>query len=110
MQSVLRFLADCHAERICYGDVKPSNFLLKSMYPSIHHLMDPTKPKGMLTVKAADLGSSQQFHPALKLRRTVGTLMYIAPEIWSHSYGAEVDIWSAGTGQHLPGHPSHDCT
>jgi calcium-dependent protein kinase len=96
MRSVLTFLADCHSTCICYGDVKPSNFLLKSMYPSVRHMVDPTKPKGVLTVKAADLGSSQQFHPSLKLRRTVGTLMYMAPEVFTHSYGPEVDMWSAG--------------
>jgi len=46
MKCVLEFLVDCHQRHICYGDIKPNNFVLRSLYPSIRHLLDPSKPKG----------------------------------------------------------------
>jgi serine/threonine protein kinase len=57
---VLEFLADCHKRSICYGDVKPNNFVLRSLYPSISHLMDPSKPRGNLEVVAVDFGCCQE--------------------------------------------------
>jgi serine/threonine protein kinase len=57
---VLEFLADCHARSICYGDVKPNNFVLRSLYPCIAHLMDPRKPRGQLEVVAVDFGCCQE--------------------------------------------------
>lgn len=60
IRCVLEFLADCHARSICYGDVKPNNFVLRSLYPCIAHLMDPRKPKGQLEVVAVDFGCCQE--------------------------------------------------
>lgn len=60
IKCVLEFLADCHARSICYGDTKPNNFVLRSLYPSISHLMDPRKPKGNLEVVAVDFGCCQE--------------------------------------------------
>lgn len=57
---MLEFLADCHERSICYGDVKPNNFVLRSLYPCIAHLMDPSKPKGQLEVVAVDFGCCQE--------------------------------------------------
>lgn len=59
MQGVLAALATCHAADICYGDVKPANFMLGAMYPSVAHLLDPSKPKGDMALKAIDFGCSQ---------------------------------------------------
>jgi serine/threonine protein kinase len=57
---VLEFLADCHERSICYGDVKPNNFVLRSLYPCLAHLMDPRKPRGYLDVVAVDFGCCQE--------------------------------------------------
>lgn len=57
--SVLSALEACHTLSICYGDVKPGNFLLTSMYPSVAHLLDPSKPKGDLKLKAVDFGCAE---------------------------------------------------
>lgn len=60
IKCVLEFLADCHERSICYGDVKPNNFVLRSLYPCIAHLMDPSKPRGHLDVVAVDFGCCQE--------------------------------------------------
>lgn len=57
--SVLSALEACHYVGICYGDVKPANFLLTSMYPSVAHLLDSSRPKGDLTLKAVDFGCAE---------------------------------------------------
>lgn len=60
IRCVLEFLADCHERSICYGDVKPNNFVLRSLYPCLAHLMDPRKPRGYLDVVAVDFGCCQE--------------------------------------------------
>lgn len=60
IKCVLEFLADCHKRSVCYGDVKPNNFVLRNLYPCIAHLMDPSKPKGLLEVVAVDFGCCQE--------------------------------------------------
>lgn len=38
---------------------QPNNFVLRRLYPSIAHLLDPRKPKGQLEVVAVDFGCCQ---------------------------------------------------
>jgi serine/threonine protein kinase len=59
MRGVLTALAACHAADVCYGDVKPANFMLASMWPSILHVLDPSKPKGDMALRAVDFGCAQ---------------------------------------------------
>jgi calcium-dependent protein kinase len=59
MRGVLTALAACHAADVCYGDVKPANFMLASMWPSILHVLDPSKPKGEMVLQAVDFGCAQ---------------------------------------------------
>lgn len=97
IRCVLEFLADCHANSICYGDVKPNNFVLRSLYPSIAHLLDPSRPKGLLEVVAVDFGCCQFMDEAcLPDSKVTGTPLYMAPENMRGCHGMEVDIWAAG--------------
>lgn len=89
-------LASSHDRNICYGDVKPANYLLESHYPCRRHLVDPTAPKGDLLVKGVDFGCSQKLNEEGKLNKRTGTPLYMAPEIFFGWYGLEVDIWAAG--------------
>lgn len=59
MRGVLSALAACHEKEICYGDVKPSNFMLANMYPCIAHILDPSKPKGDMQLRLIDFGCAQ---------------------------------------------------
>lgn len=51
---ILRVLAECHAQGICYADVKPANFLLKRAYSRRH----PGSPP--LELRVVDFGCSQR--------------------------------------------------
>lgn len=93
---VLFMLAAAHDRNICFGDVKPANFLLETQYPCRRHLVDPSAPKGDLVVKGVDFGCSQKVNDGSKLAKRTGTPLYMAPEIFFGWYGLEVDIWAAG--------------
>jgi serine/threonine protein kinase len=62
-RAVLRFLAHAHARGVCYGDVKPGNFVLRSLYPSVAHMLDPSAPKGVISLAAVDFGCCQLVKP-----------------------------------------------
>jgi len=57
---ILKMLAACHEKNICFGDVKPANFMLKKCYPCQRHLADSSAPRSDLIVKAIDFGCSQK--------------------------------------------------
>ncbi|GMH45270.1 hypothetical protein BSKO_13227 [Bryopsis sp. KO-2023] len=80
MRGVFAFLEACHARGICYGDVKPANFMLTEDFD----------------VKAIDFGCSQKVVPGLRLRHRVGSPLFMAPEVHLGGYGVEADMWSAG--------------
>lgn len=79
------------------GDVKPNNFVLRSLYPSIAHLLDPSRPKGLLEVIAVDFGCCQEVDDScLPDLKVTGTPLYMAPEQLRACHGIEVDVWAAG--------------
>ncbi|KAK9828611.1 hypothetical protein WJX72_001030 [[Myrmecia] bisecta] len=80
---VLRALAACHAQCICYGDIKPSNMLLLQPYPD-------------LEVKLADFGLSTFVAPGTQLKKRTGTPVYMAPELYTGTHGVECDLWGLG--------------
>ncbi|GBF93233.1 CDPK-related kinase-like [Raphidocelis subcapitata] len=98
MLAVLRFLAHAHRSGVCYGDVKPENFTLRGLYPSISHLLDPTAPKGRLDVCAVDFGTCQTTEPDVCLSDLPisGTPAYLAPEAFHDCFGMASDVWAAG--------------
>lgn len=93
---ILKMLAACHEKNICFGDVKPANFMLKKPYPCKRHLADPSAPTGDMIVKGIDFGCSQKISEEGKLKKRTGTPLYMAPEIFFGWYSVEVDIWAVG--------------
>lgn len=63
MLTVLRFLAHTHRDGVCYGDVKPNNFVLRNLYPSVAHMLDAAVPKGPISLCAVDFGCCQHTEP-----------------------------------------------
>lgn len=99
MRAVIGFLAHSHKRGVCYGDVKPANFMLGS---SCHKCLEPCtagRLKG-LTVKAVDFGCCQRTVPGVPFRRRSGSPLYMAPEVFLGRYGIEADLWSAGVMLH----------
>lgn len=99
LRGVLEALTACHAADVCYGDVKPANFMLAHLYPSMAHRMDPAvAPPGEVQIKAIDFGCAQHCPDGCQvLQGLSGTPVFIAPEVISqHCYSMAMDVWSAG--------------
>ena len=47
-------------------------------------------------MKVIDFGLASPICPGEKLRESVGTIYYMAPEVMYKSYDSKVDIWSCG--------------
>lgn len=73
----------CHIRGIVHRDLKPENLLLANQDPNT-------------LLKVIDFGISQKLVPGTKLTTAIGTLYYMAPEVFSGSYDQKCDIWSAG--------------
>ena len=85
MYQVFTFLTHTHARGVCYGDIKPANFMLTS----------PVESGTPCIAKAVDFGCCQKVVPGLRFRVKTGTPLYMAPEVHVRNYGVESDVWSA---------------
>lgn len=85
MYQVFSFLAHTHSRGVCYGDIKPANFMLTS----------PVGSGSASVAKAVDFGCCQKVIPGLRFRVKTGTPLYMAPEVHVCNYGVESDVWSA---------------
>lgn len=81
---------------MCYGDIKPENFVLKHPYPEPQTTVLPEVLKGHMILKAVDFGSATMNVGSEKLRGEIGSPLYRAPEAHEGGYGLEVDVWSVG--------------
>jgi calcium-dependent protein kinase len=100
MSQLLSAIAYCHERKIVHRDLKPENILIDSA-------------KGAnLSIKVIDFGTAQAFTAGTKLRATLGTPYYIAPEVLFKSYNEKCDVWSAGVILYilLSGSPPFDGT
>ena len=83
---ILEALVYLHNEiKICHRDLKPENCLI--------YFKEENKP----IVKLIDFGTAQYIDKNNKIRGKIGTLKYMAPEIFSSPfYDEKVDLWSVG--------------
>lgn len=87
MRGVLDMLVEAHQQGICYGDVKPANFLVTS---------DSEGCGGSVSVRAVDFGCSRQ----VPLTQLCGSPLYMAPEMGNRRFGTAIDMWAAGVMLH----------
>lgn len=74
-----------HLDNKVHRDLKPENILLMS------------KDLDNLDVKITDFGFSCVFDPEKGLKLSLGSALYMAPElIYRKGYNEKVDIWSIG--------------
>lgn len=86
-RQMLETLQHVHANRICYSDVKPANFLINASAVTGNHGAE---------VKLSDFGCSQDLSGDDFLTLRTGTPLYTAPEVFLGRYGLEADIWGVG--------------
>lgn len=91
MRILLSCIAYCHGNGLVHRDLKPENVML-------HKKLSSTDKSGadFDKVKVIDFGTAMPYDPNNKLRETIGTPYYIAPEVLAKKYNKECDIWSLG--------------
>lgn len=82
-QGILVGLTHAHEYGVMHRDLKLENVLLK----------DESDDSWPVLV---DFGVSTWFKPGQILRETVGSPLYVAPEVLKQNYNCEADLWSAG--------------
>jgi len=84
MGQLLSAIAYCHEKGIVHRDLKPENILIDS------------SSKERIMIKVADFGTAKSFNSHTKMKTTLGTPYYIAPEVIAQNYTEKCDVWSCG--------------
>eukprot|EP01023_Acetabularia_acetabulum_P003158 TRINITY_DN11342_c0_g1_i2.p1 TRINITY_DN11342_c0_g1~~TRINITY_DN11342_c0_g1_i2.p1 ORF type:complete len:367 (-),score=55.19 TRINITY_DN11342_c0_g1_i2:346-1446(-) len=92
---VFMAIAACHKRSVCFGDVKPANFMFKHKR-GLFKNKEVEQTLEDLSIRAVDFGCSQRIIAKEHLTKMTGTPLYMAPEMFMRDYGFEVDIWAAG--------------
>uniref|UniRef100_A0A7S4RVJ3 Non-specific serine/threonine protein kinase n=1 Tax=Alexandrium monilatum TaxID=311494 RepID=A0A7S4RVJ3_9DINO len=71
-----------HQHGIVHRDLKLENFVYDKQ--DSNHL------------KLIDFGFSKMFNSSMKMKKALGTMLYIAPEVLAKSYTCQCDLWSLG--------------
>ena len=79
----------CHKMKIIHRDLKPENILITK------------NNKGFIRIKICDFGTSQIFQKGEVQYSIVGSLLYLAPEIFEKKYNFKCDLWSCGVIMYL---------
>ncbi len=85
IRQILSAITYCHSKGVVHRDLKPENILI-----------DSSSEGGKMNIKIIDFGTALFFTPEVKLRGTMGTPYYIAPEVLLGNYTEKCDVWSIG--------------
>ena len=83
MRHLLGSVNYCHKQGVCHRDLKPENILLEE-----HKTLD--------CIKLIDFGLSRVVEKDVEMNDLVGSIYYIAPEIFKGSHTSKCDVWSCG--------------
>jgi calcium-dependent protein kinase len=83
MRALLSAVTYLHNRGIVHRDIKPENII-------IHREAEPGQ------LKLIDFGASQLFSEEEILKRRIGTVLYMAPEVIRKAYKEKCDVWSCG--------------
>ncbi len=85
IRQVLSAVTYCHTKGVVHRDLKPENVLIDSI-----------QENGRINIKVIDFGTALFFSPQIRLKETMGTPYYIAPEVLMGNYTEKCDVWSIG--------------
>ena len=84
IRQLLSAVVYCHERKIVHRDLKPENILIESC------------TEDRINIKVIDFGTAEAFTSNTKMRQTMGTPYYIAPEVIQKNYNEKCDVWSCG--------------
>ena len=87
MKQVFSAVDFCHQKGIIHRDLKPENILIES---------EEEANKEFFTVKIIDFGTSGKLKNGEMFNLTVGTPLYVSPEVLKNKYNEKCDMWSCG--------------
>ena len=87
MKQIFSAVDFCHQKGIIHRDLKPENILIES---------EEEANKEFFTVKIIDFGTSGKLKSGEMFNLTVGTPLYVSPEVLKNKYNEKCDIWSCG--------------
>lgn len=76
-------VAHLHNHGIIHRDLKLENIMFENGSPEAE-------------IKLLDFGLSKKFHPEEEMKRGVGTIYTMAPEVIKRDYTSQADMWSVG--------------
>ena len=85
IRQVLSAITYCHSKGVVHRDLKPENVLI-----------DMIQENGKINIKVIDFGTALFLAPQVRLKETMGTPYYIAPEVLKGNYTEKCDVWSIG--------------
>ncbi|CAG5043647.1 unnamed protein product [Parnassius apollo] len=92
IRNAMQFL---HSNKITHRDLKPENIVLHT--PDSLNKAEDTQGQRKVSYKLIDLGYAKEIDSNSICGSFVGTLQYLAPEIfYSKTYSNSVDFWSFG--------------
>jgi len=86
MRQTFAALQHCHKQGVCHRDLKPQNLLLKA--PAAH--------LSRAQLKIVDFGASAIYETGRSMSELIGTVSYMAPEVFQSHYTEACDVWSMG--------------
>ena len=90
MKQTFDALRHCHMMNICHRDLKPQNLLLRTSIESGQQINERTAHVVICDFGVSTIVSNQ------RLRKLIGTVSYMAPEVFHRNYDISCDVWSAG--------------
>jgi len=83
IRQIVSALSFCHAKNVIHRDIKFENIMFEEDNPHSN-------------VKLLDFGLSKQFSGGERMKKVVGTIYSMAPEVLAGDYSCPADMWSIG--------------